>query len=333
LCALANLLASGSTLRSDHNLGGWRCRLNLSMFLLTISVGRFCSVQSVLEFSAMKKNLRIMSGIERVFWTVLFRMASQVFLFFTPSDSSLVRNSTSPFTQCHVCENFMTSDGLGSPCALFTCSAGSFAPTDLVSITADNDKRCMQCPYNSISSTAQNVCEICALSKYANVLKTVCATCTAADLAKVYPYIETLGYGSAQWTWLAQFPLRSIRSPCTCDSEYMTLTAGGGLCTICGVAQISHLLDLLLTVQGTAFTYKNVVYNLLLHPTQQGLCKSCDPGYRSDLNPADQCVRCEKCTVGKYKDFLDQFQCAACRTGTFASTTGQTLCVSCAKCR
>jgi len=73
-------------------LGGWRCRLNVSMFLLTISVGRFWSVQSVLEFNAIKKNLRIMSDIERVFWTVLFRMASRVFLFFTPSDSSLVRN-------------------------------------------------------------------------------------------------------------------------------------------------------------------------------------------------------------------------------------------------
>ena len=53
---------------------------------------RFWSVQSVLEFNAIKKNLRIMSDIERVFWTVLFRMASRVFLFFTPSDSSLVRN-------------------------------------------------------------------------------------------------------------------------------------------------------------------------------------------------------------------------------------------------
>jgi len=78
--------------RSGHILGGWRCRLNLSMFLLTISVGRFWSVQSVLEFNAIKKNLRIMSDIERVFWTVLFRMASRVFVFFTPSDSSLVRN-------------------------------------------------------------------------------------------------------------------------------------------------------------------------------------------------------------------------------------------------
>ena len=62
------------------------------MFLLTISVGRFWSVQSVLEFNAIKENLRIMSDIERVFWTVLFRMASCVSLFFTPSDSSLVRN-------------------------------------------------------------------------------------------------------------------------------------------------------------------------------------------------------------------------------------------------
>ena len=62
------------------------------MFLLTISVGRFWSVQSVLEFSAIKKNLRIISDTERVFGTVLFRMASRVFVFFTLSDSSLVRN-------------------------------------------------------------------------------------------------------------------------------------------------------------------------------------------------------------------------------------------------
>jgi len=62
------------------------------MFLLTISVGRIWSLQSDLEFSAIKKNLRIMSDIERVFWTVLFRMASRVFLFFTPNDCNLVRN-------------------------------------------------------------------------------------------------------------------------------------------------------------------------------------------------------------------------------------------------
>jgi len=37
------------------------------MFLLTISVGRIWSVQSDLEFSAIKENLRIMSDIERVF--------------------------------------------------------------------------------------------------------------------------------------------------------------------------------------------------------------------------------------------------------------------------
>jgi len=92
LCLLAVPLACGSTVWSGHILGGWRCRLNLSMFLLTISVGRFWSVQSVLEFNAIKKNLRIMSDIERVFWTVLFRTASRVFVFFTPSDSSLVRN-------------------------------------------------------------------------------------------------------------------------------------------------------------------------------------------------------------------------------------------------
>jgi len=45
-----------------------------------------------MEFNAIKKNLRIMSDMERVFWTVLLRMASCVFLFFTPSDSSLVLN-------------------------------------------------------------------------------------------------------------------------------------------------------------------------------------------------------------------------------------------------
>jgi len=49
-------------------------------------------VQLDFELSAIKKNLRIMSDIERVFWTVLLRMASRVFWFFTPSDSSLVRN-------------------------------------------------------------------------------------------------------------------------------------------------------------------------------------------------------------------------------------------------
>jgi len=64
---LANPFAYGSTVRSGHHLGGWRCRLNLSMFLLTISVGRFWSVQSVLQFNAIKKNLRIISDIERSF--------------------------------------------------------------------------------------------------------------------------------------------------------------------------------------------------------------------------------------------------------------------------
>jgi len=33
-----------------------------------------------------------MSDIERIFWTVLFRMASRMFLSSTPRDSSLVRN-------------------------------------------------------------------------------------------------------------------------------------------------------------------------------------------------------------------------------------------------
>ena len=86
------LFLCGSTICSGHDRGGWRCRLNLSMFLLTVSVGRFWSVQSVLEFCATKKNLRIISNIERVYWTVLFRMASRVFVFFTPRDSSLMRN-------------------------------------------------------------------------------------------------------------------------------------------------------------------------------------------------------------------------------------------------
>jgi len=89
---LAAPLSFGSTMRSGHNLGGWRCRLNLSKFLLTISVGRLWSVHPVLGFNAIKENLRIMSNIQRVFCTVLFRMASCVFLFFTPSDSSLARN-------------------------------------------------------------------------------------------------------------------------------------------------------------------------------------------------------------------------------------------------
>jgi len=65
VCWLIQLLF-GSTVRSGYKLGGCMCRLNLSMFLLTISVGRFCSVQSVLEFNAIKKNLRIMSDVERV---------------------------------------------------------------------------------------------------------------------------------------------------------------------------------------------------------------------------------------------------------------------------
>jgi len=76
--------------------------LNLSIFLLAISVGRVWSVHSVLEFSATKKNLRIMSDIERVFGTVLLRMASRVFLFFTPSDSSLDRKEGASYSRCKV---------------------------------------------------------------------------------------------------------------------------------------------------------------------------------------------------------------------------------------
>jgi len=77
---------------SDHVLGGWRCRSNFSILLLTVSVGRFWSVHSVLEFKVIKKNLKTMSDIERIFRTVLLRMASRVCLFLTPSDSSLVMN-------------------------------------------------------------------------------------------------------------------------------------------------------------------------------------------------------------------------------------------------
>jgi len=149
----------------------------------------------------------------------------------------------------------MTSDGLGGPCARTTCYAGFFAPTDLVSVAAGNDKLCMPCPYNSISAAAQNVCVMCAEGKYANAAKMACVTCTAADLAKVYPFIEENGYASTQWPWLVRLPMRSIRSPCTCGSGYLALTAGRGLCTRCGVAQISHSLDLVLTAQGTAFSY------------------------------------------------------------------------------
>ena len=66
----------------------WRYRLYFPMLLLVISVGKDWSVHSILEFSAMKKNLRIKSDMERDFWTVLFQIASLMFMFFTPSVSS-----------------------------------------------------------------------------------------------------------------------------------------------------------------------------------------------------------------------------------------------------
>jgi len=56
---LAVPLSFGSTMRSGHGIGGWRSRLNLSMFLLTISVGRIWGVKPVLEFSAIKKKLKL----------------------------------------------------------------------------------------------------------------------------------------------------------------------------------------------------------------------------------------------------------------------------------
>ena len=70
----------------------WRYRLYFCMLVMVISVVRDWSVQSILEFNAMEKNLRIISDIEKVFWTVRFRMVCLVFLYFTPSVSSLVRN-------------------------------------------------------------------------------------------------------------------------------------------------------------------------------------------------------------------------------------------------
>jgi len=76
---------------SYGDLVAWRYGLHFSILLLVISVGRDWNVDSILEFSAMK-NLRIISDMERVFRIVLFRIASLVFLIFTPSVSSLVRN-------------------------------------------------------------------------------------------------------------------------------------------------------------------------------------------------------------------------------------------------
>ena len=48
---------------SDHVPDAWRCRLNLSMFFLVIVVSGNWSVHSVLEFSALKKNLRIIGTV------------------------------------------------------------------------------------------------------------------------------------------------------------------------------------------------------------------------------------------------------------------------------
>jgi len=62
------------------------------MLLFVLSFGRVWSVHSMLELSVMKENLRIMSDMERFFWTVWFRLNSLVFLFFTPNVSSLTRN-------------------------------------------------------------------------------------------------------------------------------------------------------------------------------------------------------------------------------------------------
>jgi len=62
------------------------------MLLLVISLGKDWIVQSMLEFSAAKKILRIISDMQRVFWIVWFRMVSLAFLFLHPSVSSPIIN-------------------------------------------------------------------------------------------------------------------------------------------------------------------------------------------------------------------------------------------------
>ena len=63
--------------------------LYLSMLLLVIFFGRDQSAQLMLEFSGAKQNLRIMSDMESDFGAFWFQMVSLVFLFLTPSFSSL----------------------------------------------------------------------------------------------------------------------------------------------------------------------------------------------------------------------------------------------------
>jgi len=58
---------------SDRGPEAWRYRLYFSTLLSVISVGRDWSVHSVLKFNAIKENLRIMSDMESICWTVLLR--------------------------------------------------------------------------------------------------------------------------------------------------------------------------------------------------------------------------------------------------------------------
>ena len=77
---------------SPEGLVGCMQALYCSILLFVISVGSVWVAQSMLEWMAAKKNFSIMSDMARVFWTVCFRMISLVFLFLTPSNSSLSRN-------------------------------------------------------------------------------------------------------------------------------------------------------------------------------------------------------------------------------------------------
>ena len=173
---------------------------------------------------------------------------------------------------------------------------------------------------------------MCDTGKYANDAKTLCVPCTPADLAKVYPYADVTGYARAQWPWLVRLPLRSIRSPCTCDVGYMALSTDGGRCVACRPAQLSLALDLSLGEQAGAFLFRGIAYSLDEHPVAQRLCESCPLGSKSVTSAGDGRVSCQPCAAGKFQDEVDKLECKDCRTGTFANATGLLRCASCAKC-
>jgi len=77
------------------------------MLLLVISVGRDWSVHSVLEFDTIKNNLRIICDIERVFWTVLFRVASLCSYFSLRVIQVLSETHLSPFLRVVLLYNFI----------------------------------------------------------------------------------------------------------------------------------------------------------------------------------------------------------------------------------